>query len=104
MLYGQHKWLYVFLGFTSNYTLYAQYKQFYILNYAPYNPNTQLYTYNYTLYYTLYVIRKLCVIIIQKTKTLNYAPYNPNTRLYTYNYTCIIMHIQLCVSSITLHI
>ncbi len=54
-------------------------------------------TYNYTLY----VIRKLCDVIKQKTKVCHglkhriIAPYNPSTWLFTYNYKCIIMHIYL---------
>ncbi len=33
-LYGQDKWLDVFLDFILNYTLYAQYKWLYVLNYT----------------------------------------------------------------------
>ncbi len=68
-LYGQHKWLYVFLVSTLNYTLYAQCKWLYVLNYTCVyliiqSQHIQLCTYNYTFY----VIRELCDIIIQKTK------------------------------------
>ncbi len=47
-----------FLVFTSNYALYAQYKRLYVLNYTDIMPTHTV----------MHVIRKICDIIMQKTK------------------------------------